>query len=134
MLFDRDSIGEVEPEYESDKLKYYVTRSILVGENLKNMVSNLVIKKVYSLKDNIYYHKYEVNTSDIDEAYKIINEFRNNKYNTDYPLALDENSNTKYINDNYVTTDYEEMEVGIFTLELKKKGDKVMGFVGITGN
>ena len=134
MLFDRDSIGEVEPEYESDKLKYYVTRSILVGENLKNMVSNLVIKKVYSLKDNIYYHKYEVNTSDIDEAYKIINEFRNNKYNTDYPLALDENSNTKYINDNYVTTDYEEMEVGIFTLELKKQGNKVVGIVEITGN
>lgn len=134
MLSNKDSIGDARAEYESDKLKYYETKSILIGENLKNTVSNVVIKKAYSLKDNIYYDKYEVNTSDIDEAYKIINEFRNKKYNANYPLSLDKNKNTKHINSDYVTTDYDVMEVGIYTLELKKQGNKVVGIVEITGN
>ena len=134
LIYNRESIGEEKVEYESDKLKYYETSSMLVGENLKNTVSGVVIQKAYSLKDNIYYHIYEVNTLDIDEAYKIITEYRNKKYNTNYPLTLDKNKNTKRINSDYVTTDYDVMEVGIFTLELKKKGDKVMGFVEITGN
>lgn len=94
----------------------------------------MVIQKAYSLRDNIYYHIYEVNTLDIDEAYKIINEFRNEKYNTNYPLTLDKNKNTKRINSDYVTTDYDVMEVGIDTLELKKQGNKVVGIVEITGN
>ena len=134
LISNKDSIGEEKAEYESDKLKYYETRSMLVGENLKNTVSGVVIQKAYSLKDNIYYHIYEVNTSDIDEAYKIINEFRNKKYNTNYPLTLDKNKNTKRINSDYVTTDYDVMEVGIYTLELKKQGNKVIGVVEITGN
>ena len=134
LISNKDSIGEEKAEYESDKLKYYETRSMLVGENLKNTVSGVVIQKAYSLKDSIYYHIYEVNTSDIDEAYKIINEFRNKKYNTNYPLTLDKNKNTKRINSDYVTTDYDVMEVGIYTLELKKQGNKVIGVVEITGN
>ena len=134
LISNKDSIGEAKAEYESDKLKYYETRSVLIGENLKNTVSGVVIQKAYSLRDNIYYHIYEVNTSDIDEAYKIINEFRNEKYNTNYPLTLDKNKNTKRINSDYVTTDYDVMEVGIYTLELKKQGNKVVGIVEITGN
>ena len=134
LISNKDSIGEEKAEYESDKLKYYETRSMLVGENLKNTVSGVVIQKAYSLKENIYYHIYEVNTSDIDEAYKIINEYRNKKYNTNYPLTLDKNKNTKRINSDYVTTDYDVMEVGIYTLELKKQGNKVVGIVEITGN
>ena len=134
LISEKDSIGEAKAEYESDKLKYYETRSVLIGENLKNTVSGVVIQKAYSLKDNIYYHIYEVNTSDIDEAYKIINKFRNEKYNTNYPLTLDKNKNTKRINSDYVTTDYDVMEVGIYTLELKKQGNKVVGIVEITGN
>ena len=134
LISNKDSIGEAKAEYESDKLKYYETRSMLVGENLKNTVSGVVIQKAYSLKDSIYYHIYEVNTSDIDEAYKIINEFRNKKYNTNYPLTLDKNKNTKHINSDYVTTDYDVMEVGIYTLEFKKQGNKVIGVVEITGN
>lgn len=134
LISEKDSIGEAKAEYESDKLKYYETRSVLIGENLKNTVSGVVIQKAYSLKENIYYHIYEVNTLDIDEAYKIINEFRNEKYNTNYPLTLDKNKNTERINSNYVTTDYDVMEVGIDTLELKKQGNKVVGIVEITGN
>ena len=134
LISEKDSIGEAKAEYESDKLKYYETRSVLIGENLKNTVSGVVIQKAYSLKENIYYHIYEVNTLDIDEAYKIINEFRNEKYNTNYPLTLDKNKNTKRINSDYVTTDYDVMEVGIYTLELKKQGNKVVGIVEITGN
>ena len=134
LIYNRESIGEEKVEYESDKLKYYETSSMLVGENLKNTVSGVVIQKAYSLKDNIYYHKYEVNTLDIDEAYKIITEYRNKKYNTNYPLTLDKNKNTKRINSDYVTTDYDVMEVGIYTLELKKQGNKVVGIVEITGN
>lgn len=134
LISEKNSIGEAKAEYESDKLKYYETRSVLIGENLKNTVSGVVIQKAYSLKDNIYYHIYEVNTSDIDEAYKIINEFRNEKYNTNYPLTLDKNKNTERINSDYVTTDYDVMEVGIYTLELKKQGNKVVGIVEITGN
>ena len=134
LISEKNSIGEAKAEYESDKLKYYETRSVLIGENLKNTVSGVVIQKAYSLKDNIYYHIYEVNTSDIDEAYKIINEFRNEKYNTNYPLTLDKNKNTECINSDYVTTDYDVMEVGIYTLELKKQGNKVVGIVEITGN
>lgn len=134
LINNRESIGEVKVEYESDKLKYYETSSMLVGENLKNTVSGVVIQKAYSLTDNIYYHIYEVNTSDIDEAYKIINEFRNKQYNTNYPLTLDKNTNTERINSDYVTTDYDVMEVGIYTLELKKQGNKVVGIVEITGN
>lgn len=134
LFSERYRIGEVKAEYESDKLKFYVSKSLLAGENLKNTVSNVVVKKVYTVKDSIYYNIYEVNTPDIDEAYKIINEYRNSTYGTNYPLSLDENSNTKRISESYVATDYNELEVGIFTLELKKKGDKVIGFVEITGN
>lgn len=134
LIYNRESIGEEKAEYESDKLKYYETKSVLVGENLKNTVSGVVIQKAYSLKDNVYYHIYEVNTSDIDEAYKIITEYRNKQYNTNYPLTLDKNKNTKRINSDYVTTDYDVMEVGIYTLELKKQGNKVIGVVEITGN
>ena len=67
-------------------------------------------------------------------AVQSLNEFRNEKYNTNYPLTLDKNKNTERINSDYVTTDYDVMEVGIYTLELKKQGNKVVGIVEITGN
>ncbi len=60
----------------------------MVGENLINTVSNVVIKKVYNKSYAIEYHKYEVNTSDIDEAFKIINEFRNNKFGRNIQYLL----------------------------------------------
>lgn len=131
LILVKQLIGELKPTYETDKLKFYKTRSIYVGENLRNTVSNVVIKKVYNLSDNTEYHKYEVNTSDIDEAFKIINEFRNNTFGRNYQVSLKDNNNTEYISDSFVTTDYDYHDIGVYTLELKKQGNKVIGTVEI---
>lgn len=139
----RDAFGEGEPKKINDKLTVYDMGTEFIGKNLISKDSNLVIKNAYGFSDNVDYIKFIVNTSDMDMAYNIIREYvfsENTGFNkiTDkaqldeyYPPSLEENKATKYINDDYVTTELLIGVVDMSIVELKRVGDKIIGFADI---
>lgn len=139
----RDAFGESEPEKITDKLTVYYMGTEFIGKNLISKDSNLVIKNAYGRYDNVNYKKFVVNTSDMDTAYNIIREYvfsENTEFNkiSDkaqldeyYPPSLEENNATKYINDNYVTTELLIGVVDMSVVELKREGDKIIGFAEV---
>lgn len=139
----RDAFGESEPEKITDKLTVYYMGTEFIGKNLISKDSNLVIKNAYGRYDNVNYKKIVVNTSDMDTAYNIIREYvfsENTEFNkiSDkaqldeyYPPSLEENNATKYINDNYVTTELLIGVVDMSVVELKREGDKIIGFAEV---
>ena len=139
----RDAFGESEPEKITDKLTVYDMGTEFIGKNLISKDSNLVIKNAYGRYDNVNYKKFVVNTSDMDTAYNIIREYvfsENTEFNkiSDkvqldeyYPPSLEENKATKYINDDYVTTELLIGVVDMSVVELKRDGDVIFGFAEV---
>lgn len=143
MWYLRYAFGEGEPKKINDKLTVYNMGSKFIGKNLISKDSNLVIKNAYGFNDNVDYIKFVVNTTDMDMAYNIIREYvfsENTEFNQIidkaqldeyFPPSLEENKATKYISDDYVTTELLIGVVDMSVVELKREGDKIIGFADV---
>ena len=133
-------VGRDKPVYSDDKIKVYSGRSLQVGKDYINTVSNVLVKNVYVAFENNDFYEFEVNTTSMEEAYKYIRKYfvQDSGYgygdeviNDYFPETLSSNKATEKISDDYVTTELGIGEVDVSVLELKRNGNMIYGATSV---
>lgn len=135
-----DEIGRDTPVYSDNKIKVYRGRSLQVGKDYINTVSNVLVKNVFVAYESNDFYEFEVNTTSMEEAYQYIRKYfiQDSGYsysdeviNEYFPETLSSNKATKKINDDYVTTELGIGEVDVSVLELKRNGNMIYGATSV---